>query len=148
MHLFCYKKEEQLCLQSDLVTPASHPYNMNPEPSKMTCMTKHQGCVYGGTWYNIGEGRNPDLGICGNCIGGNLFYETPIRVHEDCLAPFEKVEFDHDGTTYKYCLYFGFDRVDACAAETKCEEIDSYLALLEGFPNKSMLDHLFTFTKG
>ena len=129
MITYQYDEEEKLCIQSNL--EISPPY---PEPS-IPIMTKYKGCNYGGTLYNIGEGRNPDLGICGNCIGGNLFYETPIRVHDQCLAPFSKYEFDRDGKTYKYCLYYGFTGVDSCTAETECKKIDSYLALLEGFPH-------------
>ena len=56
---------------------------------------------------------------------------------KNCLAPFQKVEFDHDGTIYKYCLYIGSELVDSCTAETECENMDSYLALLEGFPDKT-----------
>ena len=126
-----------------------HPYDKQvPQATSIACMTKHQGCIYEGTWYNMGEGRNVTKGICGNCIGGNLFYENPIRVHEQCLAPFSKIEFTYQGTTYKYCVHLSTNLVHVCDAETQCENMDSHLALLEEFPHRSMLIHFTSLRAG
>ena len=146
VNAFQYNEDEKLCIQSDMKIPPTYPEMKYPEPT-IPIMSKFQGCFYGGTSYNVGEGRNPELGICGNCIGNNLFYETPIRVHEDCYAPFVEVEVDDmDGKTHKYCLYFNHETVDSCTAENRCEDLDSYLALLEGMPYSYFMYNIHQIT--
>ena len=143
MNAFDYNEDNKICIQYDTKIPPTNPEMKYPEPT-IPIMTKFQGCFYGGTSYNVGEGKNLDLGICGNCIGNNLFYETPIRVHDDCYAPFVKVEFDDvDAKTYKYCLYFDSEIVDSCTAETRCEDFNSHLALLEGFPHNYLMANVY-----
>ena len=85
-------------------------------------------------------------GFCKSCIDGDQFHESPLQEYSDCLPPFETIEFDYQGTTYKYCLYYGADKVNICEAEAKCENLESHLALLEEFPHKSMLGHLNSLT--
>ena len=148
MNLYCYKEEERLCIQSDFEIVSNHPIQIpNPEATEL-CMSKIQGCSYEGNFYAIGEGKDEDKGICGGCMGGHLFQDPPIRVHENCLLPFSKLQFDYQGTTYKYCLLYVNHNTENCIGAAECQKKNSHLALLEDFPHRDMLDHLFIFSGG
>ena len=59
------------------------------------------------------------------------------------MAPFVKVEFVHQSKTYKYCVKRSWNDpyVSHCEAVKACRDQDSYLALLENFPNKGFFSN-------
>ena len=102
MNMFCYKEEEKVCIQSDLEVVSNIPMQFTNEEPGTVCMSGLQGCLYKGVLLPFGTGRCPRDGICGGCIGGGLFEESPVHEHEECSPPFFKLQFDHLGKTYKY----------------------------------------------
>ena len=112
-------------------------------------MTKREGCNYEGKFYNVGESDPSNefiKGICGKCQGRGLFEHALVIEHNECLPPFDVLEFEDNGITYKYCLYGSSFFSRTCDAERECIKLDSFLATLDEFPDRKYWTNVYNLT--
>ena len=149
-NLYCYDAENEVCIRSDLeIASNPHPSIPIPDGQKLSCMSKRVGCNFKGRFYNIGEsdpGNEITGEVCGQCQGRGLFEHPQVMEHDECLPPFEILEFKDSGIVYKYCLFVSSKEKRTCDAERECIKLNSFLATLDSFPDRKYLTNLYNFT--